>query len=207
MLILVLDEVPPFLPYYLLYISLLFFIFSKRSKNLKIPVSLISFVDDKLFISQNKYLIVSNSHPFYSYHIMSSLLRQNELIIEHKKIEVFYFSRSHGLFDPPPLNLTILEGFILHPKETWHYFEFIFDRKLTFQQHINFYMNKVLSTVKCMKMYRNLSRGLIPTQKQLLYRSYVLLIILYGFQLWYYNKAPLAYLLKELRKIQKRATI
>ena len=68
-------------------------------------------------------------------------------------------------------------------------------------------MNKVLSTVKCMKMHRNLSRGLTPIQKQLLYRSYVLLIILYGFQLWYYNKAPLAYLLKELRKMQRRATI
>jgi len=122
-------------------------------------------------------------------------------------MEVFHFSRSHGLFDPLPLNLTILGGFIFHSKETWHYLGFIFDRKLTFQQYINFYMNKVLSTVKCMKMHRNLSRGLIPIQKQLLYRSCVLLIILYGFQLWYYNKAPLAYLLKELRKMQRRATI
>jgi len=57
-----------------------------------------------------------------------------------------------------------------------------------------------------MKMHGNSSRGLIPTQKQLLYRS-VLSIILYDFQLWYYNKVPLAYLLKELKKIQRRATI
>jgi len=68
-------------------------------------------------------------------------------------------------------------------------------------------MNKVLLTVKCMKIHRNLSRGLIPIQKQLLCRSCVLLIILYSFQLWYYSKAPLAYLLKELRKMQRRAII
>ena len=56
-------------------------------------------------------------------------------------------------------------------------------------------------------MLRNSLRGLIPTQKQLLYRSCILPIILYGFQLWYYNKALLVYSLKKLRKIQRRAAI
>ena len=32
-------------------------------------------------------------------------------------------------------------------------------------------------------------------------------IVLYGFQLWFYNKAPLSYPLKELKKIQRRAAI
>jgi len=59
-----------------------------------------------------------------------------------------------------------------------------------------------------MKILRNSSRGLIPTQKYLLYRTCILLpIILYSFLLWYYNKAPLAYPLKELGKIQQRAAI
>lgn len=56
-------------------------------------------------------------------------------------------------------------------------------------------------------MLRNSSRELIPFQKYLLYRTCILFITLYNFPLWYYNKASLAYLLQELRKIQPRAAI
>ena len=58
-----------------------------------------------------------------------------------------------------------------------------------------------------MKMLGNSLKGLIPTQKWLLYRSCGLPIALYSFQLWYYNKALLSYPLKKLRKMQRRATI
>ena len=58
-----------------------------------------------------------------------------------------------------------------------------------------------------MKILGNSSRGLIPMQKRWLYRCCVLPIVLYSFQLWYYNKALLAYLLKELRKIQRRVAL
>jgi len=44
-------------------------------------------------------------------------------------------------------------------------------------------------------------------QKCLLYRSYVLLIALYRFQLWYYNKVPLTYPLKQLGKMKRRVAI
>ena len=155
----------------------------KWVKNLKNLISILSFVDDSLFIAQNKSLIVSNSHLFCSYHIMSSLLKQFGLVIEHGKTEVFHFSRSHGSFNPPLLDITPLGSSILHLKGTWQYLEFIFIRKLTFWQHITFYANKALLTVKCMKLLRNSSRGHIPTQKCLLYRSCILPIILYGFQL------------------------
>jgi len=58
-----------------------------------------------------------------------------------------------------------------------------------------------------MKMLGNSLRGLNPIQKRYLYRCCILPITLYSFQLWYYNKVPLAYLLKELRKMQRRAAI
>ena len=58
-----------------LYLLSIFHIFEKRLKNLKIPVSLIYFVDDRLSISQNTSLIVSNSQLFCSCYIISSLLR------------------------------------------------------------------------------------------------------------------------------------
>ena len=113
----------------------------------------------------------------------------------------------HGTFNPSPLDLSSIGGPILCPKEFWKYLGFIFDRKLSFCQHIDFHSNKAISTVKCMKILGNLVRDLNLYQKYLLYKSYVLPIILYKFQLWYYNRAPLSYLLKMLGKIQRRATI
>ena len=101
-----------------LYLSSIFHIFEKRFKNLKIPISIISFIDNGLFVSQDKSLIVSNSHLFCSHYIMFFLLKQFGLIIEHGKIEVFYFSRLHEAFNPPLLYLTTVEGSILYPKET-----------------------------------------------------------------------------------------
>jgi len=92
---------------------------------------------------------------------MSSLLEQFGLAIEHGKTEVFHFSRVNEVFNPSLLDLTILEGPILCPKEMWHYIGFIFDIKLTFHQHINFYANKAISTIKSMTMLRNLLRELI----------------------------------------------
>ena len=47
-----------------LYLSSLFHIFEKWLKNLKIPVSILSFVNDRLFIAQDKSLMVSNSNLF-----------------------------------------------------------------------------------------------------------------------------------------------
>ena len=61
--------------------------------------------------------------------------------------------------------------------------------------------------VKCMKLLENLSRGINPLQKRKLYRCCVLLIALYSFQLWFYNKAPMSYHMKILDKMQRRAAI
>ena len=166
-----------------LYISLVFYILENCLKNLKIPVSILSFVDNGLFVAQSKYLMISNSFLFCNYNIISSLLEKFSLILEHGKMEVFHFSRSHEAFNPPPLNLSALGGPSLRLKNIWRYLSFIFDRKLLFCQHINFYTNKAILTVKCIKILRNSTWGLIPQQKQLLYRSYILFITLYGFQL------------------------
>ena len=61
--------------------------------------------------------------------------------------------------------------------------------------------------VKCMKLLGNLSRGINPLQKYLLYRCCALPIALYGFQLWFYNRAPTSYHMKALNKMKRRAAI
>ena len=58
-----------------LYLSSIFYIFEKRIKNLKIPISILSFVNDGLFIVQDKSLAVLNSHLFCSYYVISLLLK------------------------------------------------------------------------------------------------------------------------------------
>jgi len=122
---------------------------------LKILVSILSFVDDGLLIAQSKFLSISNSLLFCSYNIASNLLMKFGLIIEQSKTEVFHFSRLIGAFNTSFLDLSVLGSPVLYSKETWRYLGFIFNRKLFFCQHIDFYANKVILTVNCMKILGN----------------------------------------------------
>ena len=190
-----------------LYLLPVFHSFENRLKILKNPISIISFVDNGLFISQNKSILHSNANLFCCYNIISSLLMKCSLVVEHRKTDIFHFSRSHSLFNPPPLDLSPLGGLVLLPKDTWKYLGFIFDRKLNFRNHIDFYANKAISTIKCMKLLGNSSRGINPLQKKKLYRCCALPIVLYGFPLWYYNKVLTHYHLNMLWKMQWRAAL
>ena len=164
-----------------LYLSPFIYILEKCLKNLKIPISVISFVNNGLFISQSKSFDTSNSCLYCSYNILINLLEKFSLVIEHSKTEIFHFNRSHDIFNPPLLNLSLLDGNILRPNNTWKYLRFIFDRKLIFYQHVDFYANKSILTIKYMKIISNSNHGVNPSQKHLLYRSCVLPIALYGF--------------------------
>jgi len=101
-----------------LYLSPIFHSLEKCLKNLKIPISLISFVDNGLFVSQNKSILHSNTNLFDSYNIMSSLLSKFGLIIKHGKTDVFHFSQAHRVSNSPPLNLSPINGPVLLPKDT-----------------------------------------------------------------------------------------
>ena len=103
---------------YLFFITLIFHIFGKRIKNLKIPVSFLLFVDDRLFISQEKFFANTNANCFCSYNVIFLLLDQFGLIVEHEKTENFYFSRSYSIFNPPALDLSQIGSPILHHKDT-----------------------------------------------------------------------------------------
>jgi len=75
-----------------LYIALIFHIFGKRTKNIlyNIPIFTLSFMDNSLFISQEKSFEKLNVNIFCSYSIIFSLFEQFGLTI---KPEIFYFSR------------------------------------------------------------------------------------------------------------------
>ena len=88
---------------------------------------MLSFVDNGLIIAQNRTLLSLNSQLFCSYNVLSNLLSDFGLVIEHGKTEVFHFNRLHRAFNPPSPNLSLLGGPILHPKDSWKYLGFFFD--------------------------------------------------------------------------------
>ena len=56
-------------------------------------------------------------YDFCSYNILTKLLEKFGFIVEHSKTEIFHFNRSQGVFNLPPLDLTLLGGFILWPND------------------------------------------------------------------------------------------
>jgi len=158
--------------------------FKKRIKNLKenIPTDILSFMDDSLLISQEKSYSLSSSFFLCSYNIMFKILINASLIIEHSKTKLFHFTRAH--YPPnPSIDLSLVRGPIISSKPIWQYLGFYFNCRLNFNYYTHFYATKCLSTLSVMKMLGNSSRGLLPIQKCLLYRTCILPIALYGFQL------------------------
>jgi len=79
-----------------LYLTPIIKMFKKRIKNLnkEIPIDILSFVDDRLLISQEKSYSCSNSFLLCSYNIISKILIDAGLVMEHDKTEIFHFMRA-----------------------------------------------------------------------------------------------------------------
>jgi len=99
-----------------IYLASFLYISENHLKILKIPISILLFVDNGLLVVQSKSFSISNSLLFCSYNIISSLLSRFGLIVEHSKTEVFHFTRLHRLFNPPPLDLSFIDGSMLYPQ-------------------------------------------------------------------------------------------
>jgi len=93
-----------------LYLLPFIYILEKHLKNSKIPIFIISFVNNGLFISQSKSFDILNSCLYYSYNILTNLLKKFGLVVEHSKTEIFHFNRSYSTFNPPLLDLSPLGG-------------------------------------------------------------------------------------------------
>jgi len=138
------------------FILLLFFIYWKKEQEI-----LFLFQFSFYYLLTMVFLfIMKKISKNCSYSIIFSLFRQFRLVIEYNKSEVFHFSKFTKNFNPSFLDLRPLGDVALKQKDSWCYLEFFFDRKLSFQYHTYYYTNKVLSTIKSMKMLRSSTRGL-----------------------------------------------
>ena len=70
-----------------------------------------------------------------------------------------------------------------------------------------FYATKCLSTLSAMKMLGNSSCSILPMQKRLLYRTCILPIALYGFNLWFFKGVPIVKNINKLKKMQCKAAL
>ena len=191
-----------------IYLAPIIKTFKKRIKNLKekINTDILLFMDDGLLISQEKSYELSFAFLLSSYNMISKIFLDAGLVMEHSKSEVFHFTRAHNPPNPS-IDLTLVGGPLLQPKPIWRYLGFFFDRKLNFHHHVHHYATKCLSTLNAMKMLGNSSRGLLPSQKRLLYRTCIVLIATYGFQLWFFKGAPTIKNISKLNKMQCRAAL
>ena len=158
-------------------------------------------MDNGLLISQEKSYSLSSSFLLCSYNIMSKILINAGLVMKHSKTKLFHFTRAHHLPNPS-IDLSLVGGPIISPEPIWQYLGFYFDHRLNFNYHIHFYVTKCLFTLSTMKILGNSLRDLLSIQKRLLYRTCILPIILYGFQLWFFKGAPIIKNITELKKMQ-----
>ena len=150
----------------------------------------------------------TNTHLFYSYNIIISLLEHFSLIIKYGKTEVFHFSRSQGLFDPPLLDLSSIGvgNLILHPKNSWKYLRYIsLIENSLFANILDFIPKKChlwLSAWKCLEIWPQNS---FPIRNA---SSIKHVFFLLPFTAFCYNTTiKCHYLLKELNKMQQRAVL
>ena len=92
-----------------LYLSSIFLLLENYLKILKFSISIISFVNDSLFIFQSKFIVY--------YNIILFLLSKYSLVVKYEKTDVFYFSRSYRVFNLLFLNLSSIGDLVLLFKE------------------------------------------------------------------------------------------
>ena len=91
-----------------LYLLSFLYILEKCLKILKIPISILLFINDSLLLLQNKLFSIFNFYLFCSYNIVINLLSKFRFIVEHLKTEVFHFTRFQETFSIPLLSTFLL---------------------------------------------------------------------------------------------------
>ena len=99
-----------------LYLAFFLHILENHLKNLNLQVFLLSFINNRLLITQSKYFETSNSRLYYSYNIAFNLLTKFSLLVKYSKTKVFHFSRLQKSFNPPSLDISSIGGPILSSK-------------------------------------------------------------------------------------------
>jgi len=77
-----------------LYLTPVLRIWEKRINNLSIPIlaSILSFIDNDLFVSQEKNFEKTNTNLFLCFNMFALILYDFALVVDYSKSEVFHFT-------------------------------------------------------------------------------------------------------------------
>ena len=70
-------------------------------------------------------------------------------------------------------------------KDRWRYLGFFFDPSLSFSSHIDYYVNKSLSSISALRMIGNAVRGITVPRRVQVFKACIWPILSYGLPLWY----------------------
>jgi hypothetical protein len=152
-----------------------------RLREQGLDTTLITYVDDGLFTAQSPDIPQNCVMLRHAYMSMHEIFTAAGLVMEHDNNKLFHFTRARTGWDRP-INLgfaPFMDETPLKPNRFWHYLGFFFDRKLTFQEHVQYYTTKSYTTVVVMRMLGNSAWGLSPKNKWILYHACVLPIATY----------------------------
>ena len=159
-----------------LYIVPIIYIFELRAQAFNLNIYILSFVDNSLLISQGKIYNTTLPDLHSSYRVVIELIVLFGLVMEHDKLEIFYFSRVYNNSNQE-LDLSAISIPILKLKIYWRYWAFTLIGMFSLK---NMFITILL--LKAMNILGNLTRGLLPLQKWLLYCS-CFFITIYDFWL------------------------
>ena len=120
---------------------------------------------DFLFLNTNSFLCQMQTF-FVATTLYLLFLQILDLLWNIEKLKCFTFLDPKEILIPLLGILPCLEALSSFLKISGDISVFSFNQKLLFRQYIDFYSNKEISTIKCMKMLGNSNRGLNPLQKR-----------------------------------------
>ena len=177
---------------------------------------LLSFIDDTALGTLLRSLEANIAFLQKQYPIWKRTFALLCLELEDDKTELFHVwayqphVRGKPLFRGSLPNLEIRsdagETCLIKPQTAWHYLGFIFDPELSFKAHVDRWAIKGSTTLRAYHMLGNSQRGLTLKDKQLIYITTALPILIYGFQLWYRSKGKgVKHLVKRLHQVHTAA--
>lgn len=190
-----------------LAIALVLFAFSKQylpTANAESATSLVFFVNDGT-IAQLSDSIPANIVILHTlWFQICDLFLMVGFLLKNMKLELQHFPAGQS---PPfiDLPLVISPTISFQPRRIWRVLGFFLDQRLTFRDHIKWYTNKAMSTLRAFPLLGNSIRGISPTHKHTLFVSCIRPLLTYGCCIWYNPQKPQKYLHEPLHRTQNLA--
>jgi hypothetical protein len=141
----------------------------------------IFYVDDGVLLHSSTSMRFNMVLLQQKFRLLTDAFLKIGLVLEPAKTELMHFAPYlldrlgkpiyNGAYPAMDLGVAPFTGdTLLRPSLVWRYLGFFFDPKLSFSAHVDFYVNKALSTLKALRMLGNSVKGLDSRNRALVYK-------------------------------------